>query len=237
MICKEKTKPLNHHVRVDGFVWSKRTELWLEIGNKPKLINRNGKLDTYTCLINEPEFFQLYLGRAYVGPLYPCVLLWFRACRLPLSFRVNSHSDNHIIVPLSVRQPWRVWVNKSYDAIENDNMTRQDKSNYYSDVMIRGMASQITCVTIIYSTVCSVADLIKHQSSSSLAFWRKSPITGRFPSQRASNAEFFFIWLRHRGNGVHGFIINTIFPNFVKWLIICHLSILHYLSKRQSSSV
>ena len=40
---------------------------------------------------------------------------------------------------------------------------------YYSDVIMSPMASQITGGSIVYSTVCSVADQ-KHQSSQSLAF-------------------------------------------------------------------
>ena len=42
----------------------------------------------------------------------------------------------------------------------------------YSDVIISAMASQITCVSIVYSAVCSDADQRKHQSSASLAFVR-----------------------------------------------------------------
>ena len=52
------------------------------------------------------------------------------------------------------------------------------------------MASQITSLTIVYSTVYSGADPRKHQSSASLAF-------GEFPAQMASNAEKVFIWWRH----------------------------------------
>ena len=40
------------------------------------------------------------------------------------------------------------------------------------DVMIRAMASQITGVSIVYSTVCSGANQRKHKSSASLAFVR-----------------------------------------------------------------
>ena len=47
-----------------------------------------------------------------------------------------------------------------------------------------GMASQITSLTIVYSTVFSDGDQRKHQSSALLAF-----VTGEFPAQRASNAE------------------------------------------------
>ena len=48
------------------------------------------------------------------------------------------------------------------------------------------MASQITSLAIVYSTVYSGADERKHQSSTSLAF-----------VQMASNAEDHSIWWRH----------------------------------------
>ena len=43
---------------------------------------------------------------------------------------------------------------------------------HYDDVIIGAMASQITSLTIVYSTVYSDADQRKHQSSTSLAFVR-----------------------------------------------------------------
>ena len=43
---------------------------------------------------------------------------------------------------------------------------------HYSDVIMGAMASQITRLTIVYSTVYSGADQRKHQSSASLAFVR-----------------------------------------------------------------
>ena len=55
------------------------------------------------------------------------------------------------------------------------------------------MASQITSLTIVYSTVYSDADQRKHQSSASLA----TLVTGEFPAQMASNAENVSIWWRH----------------------------------------
>ena len=48
---------------------------------------------------------------------------------------------------------------------------KQFPSNY-SDVIMSAMASQIAGVSIIYSTVCSGADQIKHQSFASLGFLR-----------------------------------------------------------------
>ena len=55
------------------------------------------------------------------------------------------------------------------------------------------VASQITSLTIVYSTVYSDADQRKQQSSASLAF---VPVPGEFPAQRASNAENVSIWWR-----------------------------------------
>ena len=43
-------------------------------------------------------------------------------------------------------------------------------SDHYADVIMTKMASQITSLTVVYSTVYSDADQIKHQRSASLAF-------------------------------------------------------------------
>ena len=43
-------------------------------------------------------------------------------------------------------------------------------STHYSDAMMGTIASQITSLTIVYSTIYSYADQRKHQSSASLAF-------------------------------------------------------------------
>ena len=43
---------------------------------------------------------------------------------------------------------------------------------HYNDVIMSAMASQITSLTIVYSTVYSGTDERKHQSSASLAFGR-----------------------------------------------------------------
>ena len=61
-------------------------------------------------------------------------------------------------------------------------------SPHYSAVLMGAMASQITSLTIVCSTVYSGADQRKHQSSA---------VTGEFPAQMASNAENVSIWWRH----------------------------------------
>ena len=59
------------------------------------------------------------------------------------------------------------------------------------------MASQITSLTTVYSTVYSGANQRKHQSSVSLAFMRgihRGPVNS---PHMASNAETVSIWWRH----------------------------------------
>ena len=68
---------------------------------------------------------------------------------------------------------------------------------YYNDAIMSAMASQITVVSMVCSTVCSGADQRKHQSSASLAFVREKPVTGEFPSQMTNNAENVSMWRRH----------------------------------------
>ena len=46
-------------------------------------------------------------------------------------------------------------------------------SDHYNVVIMRELASQITVVSIVCSTVCSGADQRKHQNSASLAFVRR----------------------------------------------------------------
>ena len=61
---------------------------------------------------------------------------------------------------------------------------------HYGDVIMGAIASQITSLTIFYSTFYSGADQSKHQSSASTGLCvGNSPGTGEFPAQMASNAE------------------------------------------------
>ena len=65
----------------------------------------------------------------------------------------------------------------------------RNRHNHYIDVTMNKIASQITSLTIVCSTVYSGPDQTKHQSSASLAFVQgNSPGAGEFPTQMASNA-------------------------------------------------
>ena len=78
-----------------------------------------------------------------------------------------------------------------------------DGQYHNNDVIMSTMASQITSLAIVCSTVYSGADQRKHESSASLAFVRgihRWPVNS--PAQRASNAENISIWWRHNDNGI-----------------------------------
>ena len=64
------------------------------------------------------------------------------------------------------------------------------------------IASQITSLTVVYSTVYSDADQRKHQSSLPLAFVWEFTGTSEVPAQRASYAENVSIWWRHHDLGL-----------------------------------
>ena len=62
------------------------------------------------------------------------------------------------------------YINFGFDNIRLQAFTKTDPVTHSSDVIMRAMASQITGVSIVCSTVCSGADQRKHQTSVSLAF-------------------------------------------------------------------
>ena len=69
---------------------------------------------------------------------------------------------------------------------------------HYGEVVMGTVASQITSLTIVYSTVYSGADQRKHQSSASLAFVRgihRGPVNS--PHKWPVTRENVFIWWRH----------------------------------------
>ena len=75
--------------------------------------------------------------------------------------------------------------------------------NHYFDVMISALASQITGVSIVCSTVC-----FRHMSKKisklrvTCLCEGNSPVTSEFPAQMVSNAENVSIRWRH-----HGFVV------------------------------
>ena len=67
----------------------------------------------------------------------------------------------------------RQWNYQSPTSLEFcDGNLPTKASNHYNDIIMGALASQITSLTIVYSSVYSGADQRKHQSSASLAFVR-----------------------------------------------------------------
>ena len=81
---------------------------------------------------------------------------------------------------------------------------------HYNDVIMGAIASQITSLTIVYSTVYSDAD---QRKTSKLRITGlcvgDSPGTGEFPAQMASNAESISIWWRHHAEPGKRFHVMT----------------------------
>ena len=94
-----------------------------------------------------------------------------RATRRGLFSRLTSHI--YVSMRLDVVADLVKFIVKQDSPLALCQPTLQWKLswiNNYGDVIMNAMASQITYVSIVYSTVCSGTDQRKHQSSVSLPF-------------------------------------------------------------------
>ena len=84
-------------------------------------------------------------------------------------------------------------------------VTYSGKTSHYNDVMMGAMASQISGVSIVCSTVCWECRSKKTPKLRVTGLCDGNPpVTGEFPPQKASNAENVSIWWRHHGSLRHG---------------------------------
>ena len=85
---------------------------------------------------------------------------------------------------------------------------------HHNDVIMSAMASQITSLTVVYSTVYLVADQRKHQSSASLAFGRGiNRWSVNSPPKMASHVGNVSIWWRRYDYIILLCAINPSRPN------------------------
>ena len=115
--------------------------------------------------------------------------------------------------------------------------------DHYNDIIMKAMASQITSLTIVYSSVYSGADQRKHQSSASLAFvWgihrgpvnspHKGPVTRKmFPSDDVIMTSWITLM---SASGEIGECHRTRFmiSQVIAW---CHQLTCHYLIQHWST--
>ena len=84
--------------------------------------------------------------------------------------------------------------------MRNTLMWTQDIAMHYNDVIMGTRASQITNITIVYSTVYSGADQSKTSNLRVTGLCAgNSSVIGEFPAQMTSDAENASIWWRHHG--------------------------------------
>ena len=101
---------------------------------------------------------------------------------------------------------------------------------HYIDIIMTTMASQITSLTVVYSTVYPGADQRKKSRLRVTGLCAgNSPGTGEFPAQMASNAENVSIWWRHHDISFENVISYWFFascPVHIVRYIMLHLTYL-----------
>ena len=162
------------------------------------------------------------------------------------------------------KQPRRIWVKVSHECrtwntvihvvliwhgmiTYADAPSVKDKSHcirgcaisycvHYTDVIMTTMASQITSLTVVYSTVYSDADQRKHQSSASLAFvWAihrdrwiprtKGQLLGKcFHLMTSSCLHYHY----HGCRGISGFVTGHPCGDVGRWLTTCPSTSVHF---------
>ena len=119
----------------------------------------------------------------------------------------SSYSWLHVALPCHSRAWLRLlrglsdWSESSPGRNRTDPGYHQPETiQHYGDVMMSAMASQITSLTIVYSTFYSRRRSKKTSKLRVTGLCEgNSPVTGEFPAQRASNAENVSVWWRHHG--------------------------------------
>ena len=113
-------------------------------------------------------------GRVFMKPISIMILIHFAEPTPGLIQRIWVKSD----VFFSIMTTWCAWNGSVQWACLLDRvglwkMWVANLDQHYRDAIMGAMASQITSLTIVYSTVYSGADQRKHHSSVSLAFVRE----------------------------------------------------------------
>ena len=188
---------------VDGLLAMSNTKEkcpWLLSFNtlRPRQYGRHFADDIFKCIfLNENIWIPIKISMKVVpkGPVNDIpslvqIMAWRRPGDKPLSEPMMVSLTAHICI---TRPQW-VKIVYAGECFRNDKYLQAQTpkphaSSHYSDVIIGSIASQITSLTIVCSSVYSDANGLH---------WN-SPETGEFPAQRASNAENGSIWWRHHG--------------------------------------
>ena len=120
-----------------------------------------------------------------------------------LNTLINMHCSNNVHVIQQMNRLSFVllsWLRSIYNVRICCTLFGLLNSLYvhYNDVIMIVMASQITSLKIVYSTVYSSTDQKKNiNAPRHCPLWGFSPVSGEFPTQRVSNSKNISIWWRH----------------------------------------
>ena len=114
---------------------------------------------------------------------YPLGTYFTLYCCATQSQRLNSIPETNVSVARRSQSLFQWFILSTTGRLY---VLRVQVPVHYYDVIMGAMASQITNLTMVYSTVHSGPDQRKHQSSASLAF-----VTGEFPAKIASRRKMF----------------------------------------------
>ena len=113
--------------------------------------------------------------------------MWYVCIYIQFSYTGNTFISNFPRNPAIQPSPYPVWYHVIWCGF---------KTPHYSDVIMGAMASQITSLAIVSSSVYLA------QSKENIKAPRQWPLcgefTGEFLAQMASNAENVSIWWRHQ---------------------------------------
>ena len=104
---------------------------------------------------------------------------------------IDHSSSLNIIIQIEI-------LTTTKAAVAMASHVTRSSTTHYNDVIMSTMASQITSLTIVYSTIHS-----RHRSKKTSKLRvtglceGNSPVTGEFRTQRASNTESVSIWWCH----------------------------------------
>ena len=113
--------------------------------------------------------------KSFFASVYVMLIKWanlpkYHDCEILQIYADANHCGPHNSDKRIIHSAWIYHrENQTYISIQ---MLFSMVLNHYGDVIMGTIASQITSLTIVYSTVYSGADQRKHQSSASLAFVR-----------------------------------------------------------------
>ena len=127
----------------------------------------------------------------FVSGIHRSTVKWPVISNVGLWCFLYDHSTNNL---LNKQPSWR-WFETPWSSWDVTVMQMPpSKLPHYIDVIMGAMASQITGVSIVYSSVCQTSKLRVTGFCEG-----NSPVTGEFLSQMASNAENVSIFWCHHG--------------------------------------